>query len=388
MRWNGCLAEVSSCQLEYTYLGKASGVAEHYRAADRTWQTLKEADLSKLGGMLPTYYNLNNGQPTDTRLQVGAMADSGHEYLLKQYLMTSKTDTELLKMYLRTTTHMITRLLWITPERKILYPASSSGTPPNDVSNHVFEHLACFLPGLFALGAQTLPLDDLESLGVNFASLADGLSAEGQEEYRLLANYKLSDLHRWAAEGMSEACAVVYHDMPTGLSPDEVAMTGDSTRWIDALEQWRSEGSVGAAPGTSPVAPRRPASRNDRPRREYTSRRQGYELRPETVESLFLMWRLTRDERWRIHGWNIFQAIERETKTDSGYTSIHNVESSPAAGKNSMPSYFMAETLKYLYLLFADNEVVPLNGWVFNTEAHPLPVFAWTQDEKARFGIA
>jgi hypothetical protein len=35
----------------------------------------------------------------------------------------------------------------------------------------------------------------------------------------------------------------------------------------------------------------------------------------------------------------------------------------------------VAETLKYLYLLFADDSVIPLDQYVFNTEAHPLPVF-------------
>jgi len=48
-------------------------------------------------------------------------------------------------------------------------------------------------------------------------------------------------------------------------------------------------------------------------------------------------------------------------------------------------SYFMAETLKYLYLLFLDDDIVPLEKWVFNTEAHPLPVFAWTESERERY---
>jgi mannosyl-oligosaccharide alpha-1,2-mannosidase len=37
-------------------------------------------------------------------------------------------------------------------------------------------------------------------------------------------------------------------------------------------------------------------------------------------------------------------------------------------------SFFLAETLKYLYLLFADDTLLPLDQWVFNTEAHPVPV--------------
>jgi hypothetical protein len=51
-------------------------------------------------------------------------------------------------------------------------------------------------------------------------------------------------------------------------------------------------------------------------------------------------------------------------------------------------SFFLAETLKYLFLLFSDDDLVPLDKWVLNTEAHPLPVFEWTADERARFGIA
>ena len=52
---------------------------------------------------------------------------------------------------------------------------------------------------------------------------------------------------------------------------------------------------------------------------------------------MFLMWRLTRDERWRVHGYNVFQAIERETKTNSGYAAVRHVEHTPAILKDSMP---------------------------------------------------
>jgi len=40
-----------------------------------------------------------------------------------------------------------------------------------------------------------------------------------------------------------------------------------------------------------------------------------------------------------------------------------------------MESFFLAETLKYLFLLFTDGDVVPLDRCVFNTEAHPLSIF-------------
>lgn len=43
--------------------------------------------------------------------------------------------------------------------------------------------------------------------------------------------------------------------------------------------------------------------------------------------------------------------------------------------------------LKYLYLLFINEDLIPLDKWVFNTEAHPFPVFEWTEREKELFGI-
>jgi len=36
--------------------------------------------------------------------------------------------------------------------------------------------------------------------------------------------------------------------------------------------------------------------------------------------------------------------------------------------------FFFAEVLKYLYLTFADPDVINLDQWVFNTEAHPFLV--------------
>ena len=41
-----------------------------------------------------------------------------------------------------------------------------------------------------------------------------------------------------------------------------------------------------------------------------------------------------------------------------------------------MQSFFLAETLKYLYLLFSPPSVISLDEWVFNTEAHPLKIMA------------
>ena len=50
-------------------------------------------------------------------------------------------------------------------------------------------------------------------------------------------------------------------------------------------------------------------------------------------------------------------------------------------------SYALAETFKYLYLIFLDHDPLPMDKWVFNTEAHPFPIFEWSEKEKRRYGL-
>merc|ERR1719272_1744644 len=101
-------------------------------------------------------------------------------------------------------------------------------------------------------------------------------------------------------------------------------------------------------------------------------------LRPETVESLFYMYRLTGDKKYQHWGWEMAQAIEKYAKVDGGgYASLELIQSAVPQKQNKMESFFAAETLKYLFLLFDDSRTqVPLDQFVFNTEAHPLRVMS------------
>ena len=99
-------------------------------------------------------------------------------------------------------------------------------------------------------------------------------------------------------------------------------------------------------------------------------------LRPEYVESLYVLWRVTGEQRYRDWGWDVWRGIERYARVDTGgYASIESVLEDPPRQRDHMESFFVAETLKYLHLLFEDDAaVLPLDAWVLNTEAHPLPV--------------
>lgn len=99
--------------------------------------------------------------------------------------------------------------------------------------------------------------------------------------------------------------------------------------------------------------------------------------RPETVESLLVLYRVTKNNQYREWGWKIFQAFEKYSKLKEGYATITNVDNvHHVTYVDKMESFFLAETLKYLFLLFSDDSVLPMDKWVFNTEAHPLPVWS------------
>ena len=97
-----------------------------------------------------------------------------------------------------------------------------------------------------------------------------------------------------------------------------------------------------------------------------------YILRPETAESLFILSQLTGDPVYREWGWEIFQAIEKYCRTEVAYGGLSDVRNANVTPDDRMESFFLAETLKYLYLLQdPDTEIDVLNTHVFNTEAHP-----------------
>eukprot|EP01062_Namystynia_karyoxenos_P053993 TRINITY_DN4408_c0_g1_i1.p1 TRINITY_DN4408_c0_g1~~TRINITY_DN4408_c0_g1_i1.p1 ORF type:complete len:816 (+),score=273.26 TRINITY_DN4408_c0_g1_i1:84-2531(+) len=122
---------------------------------------------------------------------------------------------------------------------------------------------------------------------------------------------------------------------------------------------------------------------------DYAARRLGpaelqrqYILRPELIESLAYARRATGDGSWLWAGRDVLLGLQRANRARCGYASVHDLAT--GAQRDSMPSFFLSETAKYLYLLFADaaepeghwalGSGGEWGGWVFSTEAHPFPV--------------
>jgi mannosidase alpha-like ER degradation enhancer 2 len=97
-----------------------------------------------------------------------------------------------------------------------------------------------------------------------------------------------------------------------------------------------------------------------------------YHLRPEIIESAYYLYRLTGDNRYRQMGETYFNDIVKYCRTDAAYAMLSDVTTKEKS--DEMESFFFAETLKYLYLLFAPPETLNFEQIIFNTEAHPLRI--------------
>ncbi|XP_008216636.1 ER degradation-enhancing alpha-mannosidase-like protein 2 [Nasonia vitripennis] len=125
------------------------------------------------------------------------------------------------------------------------------------------------------------------------------------------------------------------------------------------------------------------------PQGEAGTNREGYPLRPELIESVMYLYRATGDPYLIQVGVDVLRSLQHSAKTTCGYATINDVRDHRKADR--MESFFLAETTKYLYLLFDPDNfihnagkhgdvvqtpwgqcVVDAGGYIFNTEAHPI----------------
>ncbi|DBA98648.1 hypothetical protein WJX77_007859 [Trebouxia sp. C0004] len=331
------LSEVTSLTLEFFTLGSAMGHPDLGKLAREVVAKVgKSGDCEE--GVCPVWVNPHSGEVHGDKLSLGSRGDSYYEYLLKHWILTGKTDDALLKQYKQAMKGVRGLLLQRTspgPEGLTYIAERRRRKGPLEPK---MDHLVCFLPGLLALG---------HFHGVNTGSRYDSNDLELAEELML-------------------TCYEMYRRIPTGLSPEIVFFT-QHDRGDDYPKQHHMD--VGGG--------------------DFMVKRQDSHnlLRPETVESLFLLHQVTGDPQYQDWGWHIFRAFEKFSKVKSGgYTNLDSVLSVPPPHRDKMESFWSGEALKYLYLLLDTSTTpkFPLNEWVFNTEAHPLPVQGSPAEEAVR----
>ena len=96
----------------------------------------------------------------------------------------------------------------------------------------------------------------------------------------------------------------------------------------------------------------------------------GYYLRPEIIESAYYLYQFTGDPKYLRMGEAFFRSLVKYCRMEAGYAFLQDVTTKQQG--DAMQSFFFAETMKYLYLLFAPKETLPFDKIIFTTEAHPL----------------
>jgi len=179
-----------------------------------------------------------------------------------------------------------------------------------DKINYQMDHLVCFLPGALMLAAHNFPKAEVDP--------------------------------RWEplAASLTETCYKMYTLTASHLAPEFTVF--DMTA--------EGEQSDMKVPDSAPWNL----------------------LRPETTEALFYMHYYTGDPKYRKWAGEILSAFEEHSRGKFGFTAVDDVRQKQPKQRDSQESFFLAETLKYLYLVFAKPDTLDLDKFVLNTEAHPL----------------
>ena len=368
------LAEAATLSMEFHALARASGNAQFSSGPDGVRAILRRA-AERCGSLLPLSVGRDPGSGHCPRgiVGLGARGDSYYEYLAKEYALEGsrledsklafarallEIEEQMLVPYgnhssgrllvcelphpptrLERAVDTLSKLFWQRPARSPEgrdAPALSLASGKQCIAK--MDHLVCFLPATIVI------------------ALHHNIVPRGRSHLRV-------------ASRIMETCMDMYGLSPSGLAPEIV--------------------KLGPAPGGAAQSGSRPwdAGSHGRGQRLIVEPRDRHcLLRPEAAESLYFMWLYTRKPKYRKAGWKMFLAFQKHARQpDGSYASVNNIFAQPLVFRDEMPSWWLAETLKYLYLLFSPADLLPMDKWVFNTEAHPLPRAPAAPRERVRF---
>ncbi|KAH6900809.1 glycoside hydrolase [Thelonectria olida] len=327
---------IGTLVLEWTRLSDLTGNATYGALAQRAQAHLirpKPLDDFRLPGLVGTYVRLKDGEFEDYQAGWGGGSDSYYEYLIKMYQYDPVEFAEY-------------KDSWVLAAESSMQYLASSPTSRKDLT---------FL-GEFR-GNATVPMSS------HLASVCGGSFILGG---LLLQNQTFVDF----GLELSKSYYEVYRQSPSGIGPE-------TFRWVDDHQEL-TKASTNRPPPT---------------KWQFFYRKSGfwptdseYILRPETIESLYYAYRATGDQKWQLMAWEAFEVLNEMTRVEGGFGGLHNVmrkkEDNEKEGWqriDKMESFWLAETLKYLYLMFSEDADYQMKSdgrmkYVLNTEAHPLRI--------------
>ncbi|KAK7221491.1 hypothetical protein V2G26_009494 [Clonostachys chloroleuca] len=318
-------ASPASLTLEMTRLSQITGDPKFYDAADRVIRFLDRVqNETELPGMWPLTVNFQDETAEGDTFSIGALADSLYEYLPKMHALLGGVDPMYERLYLTSADAVMNNLLYrpMVPDNADILIAGDVWANSQGMSlNPESQHLSCFAGGMFALGG------------------------------RLAGN----DSHVEVGKKLARGCGWVYNAFPTGVMPEIYGMipcgSAELCEWDES--KWKPEDDFILKGFSHARDPR-------------------YLLRPEAIESIFIMYRITGDSEWQDLAWKMFQSIMKVSRTELANAAVDDVTNPDSPNIDSMESFWLAETLKYFYLIFSPPDLINLDEYVLTTEAHPF----------------
>lgn len=342
------IAEIGSLTLEFTRLSQLTGDLKYFDAIQRIMNEFDtKQSLTKLPGLWPTITNAKIMSFVHSGFTLGGMADSLYEYLPKQHILLGGLGDQMKKMYEYSITSAMNHIFFqpMVPDSRDILFSGAAGV--DDETKHITteakgQHLGCYAGGMVGIGAKIFEHPE----------------------------------HMNMARKLVDGCIWAYDSMPSGIMPEVFTMVAcdmnsecewDENRWREAvLKETKSREKQDGEPeftNDADLLNYTIAQRHLKP--GYVEINDGrYLLRPEAIESVFIHYRLTGEKDLPEAAWRMFQAIEKHTRTEFANAMINDVTVSFTEKQNKMESFWLAETLKYFYLIFSEPNVVSLDDYV------------------------
>lgn len=322
------VAEIGSLTMEFTRLSQLTGDMRWFDAVDRIANLFDEQqDLTMLPGMWPVTVNGQDADFTqDSLFTLSAMSDSLYEYLPKMHALLGGADPKYKKMYDGSMTTAIKYNLFrpMTPENADILISGSvrktSKNIPGDLDTQG-QHLVCFAGGMFALGGKLFETSSHVDIG---RKITDG-------------------------------CIYTYQALPLGIMPEVFRMVACESKSGCMFDEamWKTA-VLKENPAATDADEIIEAKALPKGFTELADKR--YILRPEAIESVFLLYRMTGDPSLQDAAWAMFQSIMNVTKTRLANAAVSDItftHADLAAGQaiqmDSMESFW------YSFLLISES---------------------------------
>ncbi|KAK8256698.1 glycosyl hydrolase family 47 protein [Phyllosticta capitalensis] len=361
------VVEVTSMTLEFTRLSQISGDPKYYDAIERVTEVIDaQQNKTRLPGLWPLKCNAKVKDFTvDPFFSLGAIPGSTYpsgptyEYLPKMHLLLNGLISTYRELYTKAMDTAIKHLLFrpLVPNNRDLLALGHVKIVGNRREGEEikldpeWQNLVCYAGGMFALGGRLFNQSEHVDIG-----------------------RRITDTCIWAHSAfpmgiMPETSSLV----PCAKGNAAVDSSDMSCSWSEL--KWRIAVQKAHELESTDELDARIAEENLQPGFAVIGDKRNL-LRPEAIESIFVLYRIT--GMWELQriAWDMFEKIAAHSEAEWGNAALEDVtlKSANSSKLDSMETHFMAGTLKYFYLMFSEPDLVSLDDFVFNTEAHPFRI--------------